>query len=480
MKRFLVIIMVCVLCMNTLAACGLISPKNSITTEQSTTAPEDPGNNPEPARKYIYGLGEPLISSNVNAFNTEKSIDLAGALGAKSFRMWFLASDIFTGFSYSKVTTDAMISSISKNTVAYFNEVFDRMKEVGIEEITGMAHILPVTESTKPSNQHYVPHFDSPDYQIFLDKTELMWKTLASTFPQITIWEVGNETNHSFMEYADREMTYLERAKVTIDIMYYANRGIKAGNPNAMTITPGFAPVTSYLLEDGTKVTENNGIDSITYFMELIYANIASGKFPTGLQADTNPDNYFQGVAWHPYDLGKYPYANTNDPKEGKFDINLWIDANNRCYEVMKNNGDGDKEVWFTEFGLTSKKDSLFQTTADDMDHKIYHVDGKYYKTTDDYENIQAEFVRAYFDAMESDKMHYVHACHFFRLYGCTVDYSWNGFTVLYYGMFFEADERLGRGFYPRQKAYVIQEIYGGTGDLMQFATWEAASSTNN
>ena len=89
---------------------------------------------------------------------------------------------------------------------------------------------------------------------------------------------------------------------------------------------------------------------------------------------------------------------------------------------------------------------------------------------------MQAEFVREYFKAMESEEMHYVHACHFFRLYGCTVDYSWNGFTVLYYGMFFEADERLGRGFYPRKKAYVIQEIYGGTGDLMQYSTWDSAN----
>lgn len=466
------------MCFNTLLSCNFINPPvddNTPSTDNGGGEDETPGVQ-ESGRKYLYGLGEPLISSNVNAFSTEKSIDLAGALGAKSFRMWFLASDLFSGFSYGKVTTDTMLTSISKNTVAYFNDVFDRMQSVGIEEITGMAHIFPVTESTTGGTGHLVPHFDSPDYQIFLDKTELMWKTLASTFPQITIWEVGNETNHSFMEYYDREMTYLERAKVTIDVMYYAKRGIKAGNPDAIAITPGFAPVTSYLLEDGTKVTEKNGIDSITYFMELIYENIGSGNHPTGLVADTNPDNYFDGVAWHPYDLGTYPYANTNDPKEGKFDVKLWVDANNRCYEVMKKNGDEDKEVWFTEFGLTSKKASLIETTADDMDHKVYNVDQKYYKTTDEYEEMQAEFVREYFKAMESEEMHYVHACHFFRLYGCTVDYSWNGFTVLYYGMFFEADERLDRGFYPRKKAYVIQEIYGGTGDLMQYSTWFLAN----
>ena len=478
MKKTLILILALIMCFNTLVSCSLISPPAGDTTPPTgnDVGVEENPDVQEFGRKYLYGLGEPLISSNVNAFSTEKSIDLAGALGAKSYRMWFLASDLFSGFSYAKVTTDSMITSISKNTVAYFNEVFDRMQSVGIEEITGMAHIFPVTESTTGGTGHLVPHFDSPDYQIFLDKTELMWKTLASTFPQITIWEVGNETNHSFMEYYDREMTYLERAKVTIDVMYYAKRGIEAGNPDAIAITPGFAPVTSYLLEDGTKVKENNGIDSITYFMELIYENIAGGNHPTGLAADTDPDNYFDGVAWHPYDLGTYPYANTNDPQEGKFDVRLWVDANNRCYEVMKNNGDGDKEVWFTEFGLSSKKTSLLETTADDMDYKVYYVDQKYYKTPEWYEEMQAEFVREYFKAMESDEMHYVHACHFFRLYGCTVDYSWNGFTVLYYGMFFEADERLGRGFYPRKKAYVIQEIYGGTGDLMQYSTWDLAN----
>ena len=195
------------------------------------------------------------------------------------------------------------------------------------------------------------------------------------------------------------------------------------------------------------------------------------------MTADTNPDNYFDGVAYHPYDLGKYPYANTNDPKEGEFDVNIWVDANNRCYQVMCDNGDSDKEVWFTEFGLTSKVASLVETNANDKDIKIYSVNNKYYKTTEEYEQRQADLVKEYFKAMESSSMSYVHACHFFRLYGCTLDYSWNGFTVLYYGMFFEPDQRLGRGFYPRTKAYTIQEIYGGKGDLMKFSTWD---STNN
>ena len=472
-------LLICVLLMSVLFGCDEEMPDDEVTSniKSEEVITEDQLTEETTNKPYLYGLGEPLINSNVISFDTFKSIDLIGALGAKSFRMWVNPSDVFNGWQWNKETPDAVISNVSKNTAALFHEVFFELEKAGVEEITGMSHFLPVTNSTATGSGHLVPHFDSPDYQVFLNKVKLGWKTLAKTFPEITIWEVGNETNHSFMEYADREMLYSERARVTVDLMYYARLGIKEGNPEAIAITPGFAPVTSYLDDDGYTVRLNNGIDSITDFMKLIYQYIASGSYPTGMTADTNPDHYFDGVAWHPYDLGKYPYANTNDPKTGEFDVKLWVDANNRCYQVMCDNGDSAKEVWFTEFGLTSKEASLVVTNEDDKDITIYNVNNKFYKTTKEYEQRQADYVKEYFKAMESSSMSYVHACHFFRLYGCTLDYSCNGFTVLYYGMFFEPSQRLDRGFYPRTKAYTIQEIYGGKGDLLRYFDWELANN---
>lgn len=443
-------------------------------TQGSDSGDTETGEKTSVERELVFGLGEPLVSSNVKNFNLEKTIQLIGAIGAKSYRMWFTPTDVFSDWSWTEVSSDASLSSLPKNTIAKYNDIFAQLEDAGVKEITGMGNFFPVTPSTRTGTGKLVPEYGTNDYQQFLDQIEIIWKTMASSFPQITHWEVGNETNHTaFVQRADNaNMSYSELLAVTTDLMYYARRGVLAGNPDAVVITPGFAPVTSYYDDNGKSVPLKNGIQAVKLAMEGIYENISGGKFPYGEDPDTDPDNYFDGVAWHPYDLGTVGYANTNDPSVQTFDIDLWVDANNAVYEVMKENGDGDKEVWFTEFGLSTKAANLTETVADDTDILRYCVDNKYYKTTEAYEEQQAEFVQEYFNAMLSDEMHYVHACHFFRLYGCTTDYSWNGFTVLYYGIFLEPDETLNRGYYPRSKAYTLQRIYGGTGDLAKYAEW--------
>lgn len=452
-----------------LAACG--SPS------EQPSDPADPSPAPNPptaAQPYLFGVGEPLLGSNVRNFDAEKTIRLAGALGAKSYRMWFTATNTFAGWSWGKVMSDESLSALTKNTAAMYRAQAESLKAAGIEEITGMGHFLPRVPSTAGDTGNYVPRRDTApgsDYMLFLRKVELMWKAVASALPEIAVWEMGNEMNHlPFANYAGVEdATYAELAAINVDYMYYARRGIKAGNGKAIALTPGYAPVPNYT-DGGKKVTPDYAIDSVARFFELIYEDIASGEFPAGAEVSRDPDDYFDGAAWHPYDLGAK--ANTNDPDPATFDVSTWVAANNRVHAVMEANGDGDKEAWLTEFGLTSKEKSLVKTDAEDADITVYGVENKYYKTTQEYEAAQAALVKPYFDAMMSEDMRYVHACHFFRMYGCTVDFSWNGFTVLYYGMFFEPDERLNRGFYPRKKAYALQEIYGGTGDLAEFAEW--------
>ena len=298
-------------------------------------------------------------------------------------------------------------------------------------------------------------------------------------------------------------------AKINVDILYYAYQGIKKANPNATVITPGFAPVTSYYNANTNTENQNitkltNGIDSIEVFLKYIYQNIKSNQFPYHNNSsyvkscDNNPDHYFDGLAWHPYDLGTVGSANTNDPSVDSFNVDLWINANNRCYKVMSDNGDSDKEVWFTEFGLTTRATNLVYSSTSSGNPYEYYVyfeggtvsykegntitskkisAGNYYINFKDYETYsknQESFIRAYFNAMESNDMSYVHACHFFRMFSSSIDYTWNGLTVLYYGMFTEAQEYLNRGYYPTQKAYVIQDIYGGIGDLMKYSTYQS------
>ena len=59
-------------------------------------------------------------------------------------------------------------------------------------------------------------------------------------------------------------------------------------------------------------------------------------------------------------------------------------------------------------------------------------------------------------------------------MFSSSIDYSWNGLTVLYYGVFTEAEKYLNRGYYPTKKAYTIQEIYKGTGDLKKYSTYSS------
>jgi hypothetical protein len=292
--------------------------------------------------------------------------------------------------------------------------------------------------------------------------------------------------------------------------MYYANKAIKAANPRAMTITPGFAPVTSYYTQN-TKTTGEyevklkNGINSVEIFLKYLYADIVSGtqpyhngsKYVTAY--DSNPDNYFDGVAWHPYDLGTIGYANTNDPDLDHFDVNLWVNANNACYKVMCDYGDADKGVWFTEFGIRTKETHLvYSPVSHDSPHEyyvnfnggtvLYTPDGKkenivskkldagnYYITFHDEENyikLQKTVLTAYYDAMKSESMSYVHAWHYFRGFGGLKDYGWNGLAGIYCALFSESAEYLNRGFYPNHKANILQELYGGEGDLMKYSTY--------
>ena len=455
----------------------------------------------------MYGVGEPLKSSNASDFDQEKTVDLVEMLNAKSYRMWF-GNDLFEGWNWTAPLDEFVVSENSKEI---YKKILSDLEKSGVEEITGMGHYLPVVPSTVSTsgNKYYVPHIGSEDYQLFLDKIYEVWYQMALSFPEIPVWEVGNETNNAhYIRYADYEyMSYKDMAIINTDMLYYAYLGIKAANPNATVITPGYAPVTSYYNENTNTENENitkldKGIDSIEVFLKYIYGNIASGKYPYHNNSkyvsgyDDNPDNYFDGLAWHPYDLGSG--TNSNDPNYESFDVDLWVDANNRCYKVMCNYGDEDKRVWFTEFGLTTKSSNLvYSLTSSGSPYEYYiyynggtvnYNDGSTIKSTKvaagyyyinflDYETYsinQEKCIREYFKAMESSSMPYIQACHFFRLFSSSIDYTWNGLTVLYYGIFTEGAEYLNRGYYPTHKAYVIQDIYGGTGDLSIYSTYSS------
>lgn len=91
-----------------------------------------------------------------------------------------------------------------------------------------------------------------------------------------------------------------------------------------------------------------------TYLTEA-YKYITS---ETNYYKDTNPDNYFEILNWHPYvfigtnEDTRLPYSTAATwDKENWADT--WVKLQKDLYQIAADYGDGDTPVWFTEFGIS-------------------------------------------------------------------------------------------------------------------------------
>lgn len=412
-----------------------------------------------PEKTYLKGVVEPFASTTITGFNYEKASDLLGTLGSKTFRMWLSESVLFPGYSNNTVYSDQTLSEVSMGGKIQIGQYITALKQAGIEEIVGLGSFFPKVESTSKYNysNSYVPTIstdENSDYATFLHKVYLIYKTVSSTFPEITVWEMGNETNHNtFLSNPEKQLSQEELAHINVDYMYYATKGVKEGNPNAITIPAGFAPI-------------EDGMPSIARFYEMIYTNIESGNFPTVGEKSTNKRDYFQGLCWHSYDVSNGIAINK---PVSQLNLDLWKEQNDQIYNVAVKHGDSHLKAWITEFGFTLERNHLRETTASDTSITRYKLNDKYYDLDESSEHAQAEYCYAYFEKM--DEMEYLNSVHFFRLFCSEQGMQWNGFGEVYFGLFLEPDSTVNRGFYPRKKAYAIQEIFGGKGDLTKYAT---------
>ena len=256
-------------------------------------------------------------------------------------------------------------------------------------------------------------------------------------------------------------LTDEERMEIATDMMYYAYRGIKSGNPKASVVS--FSPaiaISSFTGKDGQErmVPFTNPGYGIALALSRVYANIASGQYPAGLATDKDPDHYFDMVAWHPYLLtGMNPMiVSETYPSQGRFYREehigtLWQNYNDMAYNVMVMNGDADKKVLFTEMGFND----------------WHHPDKE--------QAHLAEFEKMF--TMISETMPYVKTVHVFRLLTAPAEYQ---FGLFWHGMK-EYNDWLSKSnfkdmvapyaevypdFTPRDKAYAIQKMTGGTKPL--------------
>ena len=448
MKKLLCLLFALLLCFS-LCACGG-GGNSAISSSSKQEEAVNPG--------YLKGVGEPFATSTIKGFNYNVASELLGALGSKTFRMWLSDNVLYPGYSNTTVYSDEQLAQISMAGKLQIGQYIDALKENGIEEIVGLGCFLPKVESTAKFSyaNNYVPEIsteEGSDYHKFLNKVYVIYKAVSAAFPQITVWEMGNETNqNAFMGTPNKELTQEELAYINVEYMYYATKGVKEGNPNAITIPAGFAPI-------------EEGMPSIARFYEKIYANIKGGNFPSFAEKTTATSDYFQGLCWHAYDIKNGLV--TNSSIENK-DLDEWKAQNDMIYNVAVKNGDAHLKAWITEFGFTLSQNQLRVTTAEDTSVTRYKLSDTYYDLVDVFEQYQADYTKAYFKKLE--EMDYVNSVHFFRLFCSEQGMHWNGFGEVYFGLFLEPDETVGRGFYPRKKAYAVQEVFGGTGDITKYA----------
>ncbi len=268
------------------------------------------------SKNKLYGVGSLL--SRKKEVTIAEATHLINSLGVGSVR------DVM---NCDEVLSDP--KTVIPSAADYFHDLYSALKFYGVEVITlNAAWFLPdgSTSYDKVPKRDTTP---GSDYMKFLEDYRQTWKTLAKEFPEITKWEMGNEMNHTApAPMSGGAYTTEEKADITTDMIYYAHKGIKEGNPKAITIFPGMAPV--------------DGIDgpATTKYLTRVYENIKSGKFGSKKTTD-----FFDAMAWHPY----WPFTCPNQE---------WVEENHTLFRIMQKYGDGNKRVYLTEAGFRDDRNT--------------------------------------------------------------------------------------------------------------------------
>lgn len=358
--------------------------------------------------KNIFGMCY-LALENENVFDVESGINLLKNLGVKSVRNW--------------MHFESML--IDENTLNQTN--YEKLKKyIKLQQDYDMQVIGMNHHCLGLDRKSYVGkvHFDDSDYLEWLKIYEQSWYTLVNAFPEVTYWEIDNElNNHDFMYlYKDKnkKLTTGEMATIATDMLYYASKGIRRANPNAITIMGGLVDTHPQIDSDEYYVL---GKGTIIPFLEEVYRIIKTNKYGT-----TNTDEFFECACWHPY----YYYKALDQQ---------FVDENNKIYEVVKRNEGRDKKVFLTEFGWSES-----HVSQDEI----------------------ASFILTMFDVVLKN-MPYVESLHYFRMLNNFYEDN------QLYGLFHDPKEdvinissisnkRSIGG--PKSSAFAYRKAANGSGDL--------------
>ncbi len=389
-------------------------------------------------RNRLYGIGEPVAMVEMTQKGyADQTIARMAAIGATAVREWM---------HLPVVLRDP--DTVKPEALAAFTRVLNRYRELDME-ITGMNHEFFLAGDPVRTSHNEMYARDLTEGSLYMQTMSLMeraWYTMARAFPQVEQWEVGNEWNlDTFLhpigwQYGTPGFTEEEKMDIAVDLMYFSARGIRRGNPKAKVVS--FSPAVTQPNLGSSSALFCPPAYGMVLAVARVYERIKSGRFWS-----SNTDDYFDMIAIHPYMLTQImPMAASEAyPAERRFfraesPDAAWRAPVEMVYTLMSMNGDGNKKMLLTEMGFS--------------DWGIPGLDEK-----------QAD-MQAQMFSLVRETMPYVKTIHSFRIYCPDQENYEAGFIPQgehYFGMFEKGDD--GK-YHPRKKAYALQKIYGGTGEL--------------
>ena len=387
-------------------------------------------------QKYLFGVGEPLIQrEKEQGIPAAAYLDLIKGMGCTAYRSWMHIADILK----DPQTPD-------DEAVRRHTKLLDRACELDIE-VTGMSHEWFLPSGCRQRSGHAMPHRDLTEgslYRQALQMLEESWCTMAGLFPQVAIWEVGNEWNlNAFLQpdgFMESDMTQPftpdEKYDIAVDMMYFAARGIRRGNPSAKTAS--FSPALSTPGLGGGMPDFLPVMYGAAWALDQVYRRIVSGRFWSA-----DPDDYFDIAAWHPYVFTTKKVPDSELFLDVEEPDTLWRDYSDACYRVMCRYGDGGKQAILTETGFTDCGNPDWESRYALYNKKImkYVSEMPYVRTLHNFRllNENAMLRR---DGIEKNQI--------------------GGLAEVYFGLFTDPED----GCRPRKRAIAIQEMTGSTEDL--------------
>lgn len=389
-------------------------------------------------KERLFGIGEPLIQrENDQGIRAEKGIDLVAGLGCRAYRSWMHLTEVLND-PYT----------VNEKALEQHTRLLTRAMELDIE-VTAMSHEWFLPEGCIQRTGHAMPPRDLTEGSLYLQALHMLeesWCTMAAAFPQVAIWEVGNEWNLNAFLHPDGFLlgdmsvpfTPDEKYDIAVDMMYFSARGIRRGNPGAKVAS--FSPALSTESLGGGMPDFLPVMYGAAWALDQVYRRIRSGMFWS-----CDPDDYFDFVAWHPY-----VFTTRDVPDKDLFlDVEepdtLWRDFNDAAYRVMRKYGDGDKQVLLTETGFTDCGNPEWEERYAKYNKKIirYAEEMPYVRTLHNFRllNENAMLKR---DGIENNQI--------------------GGLTEVYFGLFTDPEE----GCRPRKRACALQEMTGSKADLVQ------------